>query len=189
MTAPGEPLGSDASPTTDGMSRRRFVVRALAAAGGLIAAALAIPVGAFGTAPGWQSQVPARLISTSVVPTLRSTDWTSVGKVADYEVGVPKYVIVERDVVDGWVQENAPIGVHVVRQDDATAVVFDPHCTHLGCPLAWSDGAGSFVCPCHGGSFDAAGERLAGPPPRAMVRYETKITDGEIYIGTLPEGA
>jgi menaquinol-cytochrome c reductase iron-sulfur subunit len=189
MAATGEPIGSEPVTVTEAMSRRRFVVRALAAVGGLIAAALAIPVAGFGTAPGWQSKVPARLISTSVVPTLRSNDWTSVGKIVDFEIGVPTYLIVDRDVVDGWVQENAPIGVHVVRQDDATALVFDPHCTHLGCPLAWSAGAGSFVCPCHGGSFDAAGQRVSGPPPRPMVQYETKVTDGEIFIGALPEGA
>jgi len=189
MTATGEPRGSEPVIAAEAMSRRRFVVRALAVVGGLIAAAVAIPAAAFGTAPGWQSKVPARIISTSVVPTLRSNDWTSVGKVTDYKVGIPTYVVVQRDVVDGWVQDSAPIGVHVVRRDETTAIVFDPHCTHLGCPLAWSAGAKSFVCPCHGGSFDAAGQRVSGPPPRPMVQYETKVTDGELFIGALPEGA
>lgn len=181
----------DPEPGTEASSltRRRFVVRALAAFGGLMAAALAIPVAGFGGAPGWQSKVPVRLLSTSVVPTLRSTDWTSVGKLADYAVGVPKYVQVERHVIDGWVAENAPVGVHVVRQDDVSAIVFDPHCTHLGCPLAWSEGAAGLVCPCHGGSFNAAGEVLSGPPPRPMIRYETRVTAGELFIGALPEGA
>jgi len=189
MTVPDRTPEPEPGVEAAGLSRRRFVMRALAAIGGLIAAALAIPVAGFGGAPGWQSKVPVRLLSTSVAPTLRSTDWTSMGKLADYEVGVPTYVLVERHVIDGWVAANAPVGVHVVREDDASAIVFDPHCTHLGCPLAWSEGASGFVCPCHGGSFDAAGDVLSGPPPRPMIRYETRITDGELFIGALPAGA
>lgn len=176
-------------PPAQELSRRGFVVRALSVIGGAIAAAIAIPVVGFGSAPGWRARTPVRFLSTSVVPTLRSSAWTSVGKLADFEVGVPRYVKVDRPVVDGWVEANAPVGVHVVRKSDADVTVFDPHCTHLGCPLAWSAGSESFVCPCHGGSFNLAGEVISGPPPRPMIRYETRIQGGEILIGALPEGA
>jgi menaquinol-cytochrome c reductase iron-sulfur subunit len=171
------------------LSRRSFVVKSLAAVGGVTAALVAVPVIGFATAPGWKAGTPVRFLSTSVAPTLRSDTWTSVGKLAEFETGIPRYVQVERHVVDGWVQENAPVGVHVVRRSDTEADVFDPHCTHLGCPLAWSDGAGSFVCPCHGGSFGADGNVKSGPPPRPMVRYETKVENGELFIGALPAGA
>jgi Rieske Fe-S protein len=130
-----------------------------------------------------------RLLSTSIVPTLRSSALTSVGTLADFKVGVPQYVKVERPVVDGWVAENAPIGVHVVRNSDTDVAVFDPHCTHLGCPLAWSTGSKSFACPCHGGSFNSSGDVIAGPPPRPMIRYETRIQDGEVFIGALQDEA
>lgn len=177
------------SPPDEGLTRRRFVVRALAAISGLITAVLGVPVVGFGAAPGWRSKVPVRFLSTSVAPTLRSDTWTTVGKLADFAVDVPQYIQVERLIVDGWVQENAPVGVFVVRQSETEAVVFDPHCTHLGCPLAWSEGAGSFVSPCHGGSFGLDGQVKSGPPPRPMVRYETKVENGALFIGTLPDGA
>lgn len=186
--AAAEPDDASILPTGP-LSRRSFVVKSLAAVGGVSAALVAIPVIGFAAAPGWQSQIPVRFLSTSVAPTLRSDTWTSLGKLADFPVGTPRYVQVERHIVDGWVQENAPIGVHVVRQSDTEAVVYDPHCTHLGCPLAWSEGAGSFVCPCHGGSFGSDGNVKSGPPPRPMVRYETKVVDGELFIGALPAGA
>jgi menaquinol-cytochrome c reductase iron-sulfur subunit len=183
MTDEQEPGGAD-------LSRRRFVVRVMAVLGGAIAAVLAIPVVGFATAPGWQAKTPPKLLSTSVAPTLRSDDWTSVGKVADYEVGVPKYVEIERHVVDGWVTENTPIGIQVVRTTDSDLVVFDPHCTHLGCPLSWSTGAETFVCPCHGGSFKSTGEVVSGPPPRPMIRYQTRTEGDEVFIGTfIAEGA
>lgn len=171
------------------LSRRRFVVRAMGVIGAAVAAALAIPIAGFASASGWRSSLPRPLLSQPVVPTLRSSEWTSVGHLADFEVGVPSYVTVERHVVDGWVEEIAPIGVQVVREGDAAATVFDPHCTHLGCPLSWSTGSRAFVCPCHGGTFDTTGAVVSGPPPRPMIRYETRIENGEVLIGSLQEGA
>ncbi len=186
--APGDavPPGDDAAGP---LSRRSFVLGSLAAVGGVTAALLAVPVIGYATAPGWRASTPVRFLSTSVAPTLQGDTWTKVGALTDFTVGVPKYVLVERHIVDGWVQENAPVGVHVVRKSDIEAVVFDPHCTHLGCPLAWSEGAGSFVCPCHGGSFGMDGIVKSGPPPRPMVQYETKVVDGNLFIGALPAGA
>lgn len=183
-----DPAAGETPDEGPALSRRNFVVRVLGLIGGAIAAVLGIPVVGFASAPGWQAKAPVRLLSTSIVPTLRSSALTSVGKLADFEVGVPRYVKVDRPVVDGWVAENAPVGVHVVRTSEADVAVFDPHCTHLGCPLAWSTGSRSFVCPCHGGSFNSDGEVIAGPPPGPMLRYETRIQDGEVFVGGLQEG-
>jgi menaquinol-cytochrome c reductase iron-sulfur subunit len=188
------PAGADAAPGETpeekaALSRRNFVVRALGVIGGAIVAVLGIPIVGFASAPGWQARSPVRLLSTSIVPTLRSSTLTSVGKLADFEVGVPQYVKVDRPVVDGWVEENAPVGVHVVRTSETDVAAFDPHCTHLGCPLAWSTGSKSFACPCHGGSFNRDGEVIAGPPPRPMIRYETRIQDGEVFVGALQDEA
>lgn len=167
------------------LSRRTFVLRSLAVLGGGIAAVLALPIAGFATAPGWKSRTPIRWLGTSVAPTLRSDDWTSVGRLSDFVVGVPQYLEVERHTVDGWVAETVPIGVHVVRQSEADVSVFDPHCTHLGCPLSWSTGADTFVCPCHGGSFSGSGEVVSGPPPRSMIRYATRIEGDEIFMGEM----
>jgi menaquinol-cytochrome c reductase iron-sulfur subunit len=178
MTAELEPIGSR-------LTRRSFVLRALGVIAAGITAVLGIPVAGFATVPGWKAKTPIRVLSTSVSPTLRSEDWTSVGKLAAFEVGVPSYMLVTRKVVDGWVREDAPVGVHVVRQSETEVVVFDPHCTHLGCPLAWSSGSKAFVCPCHGGSFNAGGEVISGPPPRPMFRYQSRIDGDELVIGPL----
>lgn len=181
--------GADRKNGKGMLSRRHFVVRAMGIVGSVVAAALAIPIAGFASAPAWRSNAARRLLSQPVVPTLRSSEWTSVGRLADFEVGVPTYVTVERHVIDGWVEAAAPIGVEVVREGDAAATVLDPHCTHLGCPLSWSTGSGKFVCPCHGGAFDATGAVVSGPPPRSMIRYETRIENGEVLIGSLQPGA
>ena len=42
-----------------------------------------------------------------------------------------------------------------------------------------------FGCPCHGSQFDTEGNRIAGPAPRALDRYEFSIRDGHLWLGRL----
>jgi menaquinol-cytochrome c reductase iron-sulfur subunit len=172
-------------PGPDDLSRRALFVKALAAIGGVFAAAVAVPVIGFGTAPFWRAKGDLRLISRAVTPALRATGWASAGNLADFTVGEPRLVTLSREVVDGWVKGEDRVACYVVRSGDAAAVAFDHHCTHLGCPLAWSGGAKRFLCPCHGGAFDVTGAVVAGPPPRPMLTYETRVENGEVMIGSL----
>jgi menaquinol-cytochrome c reductase iron-sulfur subunit len=171
------------------LSRRTFFLRALAGVGGAFAAAVAIPVIGFGSAPFWQARAPLRLLSSAVTPALRPSGWTTAGKLDDFTIGEPRFITLTREVVDGWVRGEAEVACYVVRTGPSEAVAFDHHCTHLGCPLAWSDGAKRFLCPCHGGAFDVRGQRVAGPPPRPMMTYATKVEQGEVMVGSLEEGA
>jgi menaquinol-cytochrome c reductase iron-sulfur subunit len=84
--------------------------------------------------------------------------------------------------------------------------VISNRCVHLGCPvqpngpmfdtkeveLHTKSGpvtltptlpAGGFGCPCHGGQYDQEGNRTAGPPVRALNRYEFYIRNGRLYLG------
>jgi menaquinol-cytochrome c reductase iron-sulfur subunit len=157
----------------------------MAVLGGIAAALVAVPAGAFVTAPGWLSTLPKRLLSETVSPALRSDEWSTAGLIDDFDLGIPRYLEVDRLVVDGWVSRVEPVGVYVLREGDAQATVLDPHCTHLGCAVEWSRGAGSYLCPCHGGAFDPEGYPKAGPPPRRMDVYETRVLDGEIQLRAL----
>ncbi len=76
-------------------------------------------------------------------------------------------------------------------------------CVHLGCPVQPNGPiddtaktevngvelrpvlAASFGCPCHGGLYDAEGNRTAGPPVRSLDRYEFSIKDGNLVLGKL----
>ena len=40
-----------------------------------------------------------------------------------------------------------------------------------------------YGCPCHGGAYDVEGNRVAGPPVRALDRYEFSIIDGNLWLG------
>ena len=169
------------------LSRRTFVLRALAGIGGLFAAALAIPAIGFGSAPFWEAKSRFRPLGQAVSPVLRSTGWASAGNLDDFTIGEPRLVIVPREVVDGWVRGTQPVAAFVSRTSQTDVVAFDYHCTHLGCPLSWSDGSKRYLCPCHGGAFDPAGQVVAGPPPRSMLRYQTRVANGQVLIGPLAE--
>ncbi|MFL5946023.1 MAG: ubiquinol-cytochrome c reductase iron-sulfur subunit [Gaiellaceae bacterium] len=85
--------------------------------------------------------------------------------------------------------------------------IISNRCAHLGCPVQPNgpvqedekkqvDGkagqrvtmtptipAGGFGCPCHGGQYDPEGNRTAGPPVRALDRYEYAIVNGRLILG------
>jgi menaquinol-cytochrome c reductase iron-sulfur subunit len=174
-----------AEPEPSRYSRRTFVIALMSVLGAIATAIVALPTAAFVTAPGWLSTLPKRLLSETVSPALRSEEWSSAGAVDDLTIGVPKYLTVDRLIGDGWVERIEPVGVYVLRETDAQAVVMDPHCTHLGCPVKFASGAGGFLCPCHGGSFDEQGYPTGGPPPRRLDVYETKVEDGEVLFREL----
>jgi quinol---cytochrome c reductase iron-sulfur subunit, bacillus type len=83
--------------------------------------------------------------------------------------------------------------------------ILSSRCVHLGCPvqvngLPLDDDATTeqidetevrriptaaavgFGCPCHGGQYDSEGNRTAGPPVRALDRYEFKVKDGRLLL-------
>ena len=180
----GPPGGSDEA--TDA-GRRAFLVRAVAGVAGLIAAILGIPLAGFAAAPGWQASSPVRPLGQAIPPTLRGQGWVSVGMLEDFEVGLPTRVVPVRQTVDAWVSGDAPVAAFVFRRSEAEVIAFDIHCTHLGCPLDYIAGARRFVCPCHGGVYDREGEVVAGPPPRPMTRFATRVENGEVLLGDLED--
>ena len=86
--------------------------------------------------------------------------------------------------------------------------ILSNRCAHLGCPVQpngpvdekpsrlVTDNAGNevlrltpaqpagFGCPCHGGQYDTEGNRTAGPPVRALDRYEYSIKNGRLILGS-----
>ncbi len=80
--------------------------------------------------------------------------------------------------------------------------IISNHCAHLGCPVQpngpldqahekqFADvtliptiSIAGFGCPCHGGQYDTEGNRIAGPPVRALDRYSFSIRGGHLFIG------
>jgi len=69
------------------------------------------------------------------------------------------------------------------RADDFLAL--SQICPHLGCPVRWEPEANRYFCSCHGGSFDAHGRPLAGPPIHAgagLLRYPLLVDKGRLFV-------
>lgn len=147
--------------------RRNFLAGAVAALGSFIAGALAIP--ALG-----------HIISPALRPAERPL--LPVGNVDEFVVGTPKKVEFVYYKRDGWVEERTAGSAWVVRRSESQFAVYDPRCTHLGCPYSWSQEQGQFVCPCHGGFFTLDGQVAAGPPPRPLDAFESRVENGRLFI-------
>jgi thiosulfate dehydrogenase [quinone] large subunit len=58
---------------------------------------------------------------------------------------------------------------------------FSAVCTHAGCTVGLS--GNTFVCPCHGGEYDATtGAVVAGPPPSPLRQYDVRVVDGDVRL-------
>jgi len=83
--------------------------------------------------------------------------------------------------------------------------IISNRCAHVGCPTQPQGLPGDpkkittpsgpvtitpvasvsgFQCPCHGGAYDAEGNRIAGPPVRALDRYQFLIRNGNLVLAT-----
>jgi Rieske Fe-S protein len=101
--------------------------------------------------------------------------WVRAGTTADLkpDVPVPRVIAVSR--TDGWYRERARETVFLVWDGDRTIRALSATCTHLGCQVLWDLQHKRFKCPCHGGVYDAAGNVVEGPPPRALDAIEARI--------------
>ncbi|MFQ5695612.1 MAG: ubiquinol-cytochrome c reductase iron-sulfur subunit [Terriglobia bacterium] len=83
------------------------------------------------------------------------------------------------------------------RAEDFSAL--SSTCPHLGCQVQWEAEKNRHFCPCHNGTFDAAGKGTGGPPAEAglfLSSYNLKVEKGLLYIeapvssltGALQEG-
>jgi cytochrome b6-f complex iron-sulfur subunit len=55
-------------------------------------------------------------------------------------------------------------------------------CTHLGCSVPWDAAQKMFVCPCHASAFDAQGNVLNPPAPRALDLFAVIIENGLVKV-------
>jgi menaquinol-cytochrome c reductase iron-sulfur subunit len=149
--------------------RRSFLAFLLTSVGGLVSAALAIPLLRFATYP---LRAP-----------IGDTSWSDVGKLADF-VSLPGPVARTVDVkrIDGWRSSVVQNGVYVVPTGNGKLKVLSSVCPHLGCAVRWIDNQDKFVCPCHGGTFTDAGGRVSGPPLRGLDELESKVDNGVLKV-------
>ena len=59
-------------------------------------------------------------------------------------------------------------------------------CTHMGCRVRWFPTRDAYICPCHDGTFDAAGHPISGPPTEPLDRLPVVVEGDRVRIGPWP---
>lgn len=139
------------------VTRTKFLTGVALATGGVMTAAILVPVVGF-----------------AVADTVTGEDWrwVDVGPLSDFP--------------DGEVSSLAVSGPDpeadrrvFLRNKEGTLIAIWNRCAHLGCPVKYSPGGDVYSCPCHGGAYDSLGRVTGGPPPRPLDRFDLKIVTPE----------
>jgi menaquinol-cytochrome c reductase iron-sulfur subunit len=164
---------NDLAAASSAPNRRRFLslcTDALVAVMGLL---LAVPIVAYVCAPFRKRQDGSG-----------GTTYIELGAVNDLPVGEWRLLSLEVVRQDGWDKAKQRHAVWVRRGEGShpDVAVLSPICPHLGCPVNWYPDKKEFVCPCHGGTFDANGQHISGPPPRSLDPLPHEIHDGQLLV-------
>ncbi len=153
------------------LKRRRFLGRLSMGLSAAVAAVIGLPVVGF-------------LLSPLVGKSPRV--WRAVGPVSGFRVGETVDVHFEDASPLPWAGVTANTAAWLRRDDASHFTAFTVHCTHLGCPVRWVADAKLFLCPCHGGVYDADGSVSAGPLPRSLPQYPVRVRHGQVEVLTSP---
>ncbi len=154
-------------PEDKQLGRRNFMKVAIAAIGGLIGTAIGLPAIPYIMGPALQKE---------------SDDWIQLGSISKVELNIPTLFKKTIETQTGWISTEEEISVYVLTTNGQDYVVMSNVCTHLACRVRWIPEKDSFFCPCHNGVFAKDGTVVAGPPPRPLDRFESKVEDGVIFI-------
>jgi ubiquinol-cytochrome c reductase iron-sulfur subunit len=191
VTGEREPLGSDAGAVEaveaesapEEVTRRTWLVRLLGAAGGTLAAALAIPSLSLGPSPGRD---------------LFETPWSRGKRL----VGADGRALRPSDLVTGSVTTVFPEGevgsadaqtllvkvepdlIQAVREKADWApdgcIAYSKICTHAGCPVGlYRAESHELLCPCHQSTFDVlrGATPTFGPADRPLPQLGLEVDD------------
>ncbi len=181
-----------AEPETRTFPRNKFLEVSTLGLGGLIGAVVTLPVVGFSIGPAFLDQ---------------GKDDQDVGAVDDFPEGEWRITSFFTDPEAGEVsRRTAYVRNNGMLGDQPSFTVLSNRCVHLGCPVQpngpldedakQEERVGNrlvtripsrpagFGCPCHGGQYDTEGNRTAGPPVRALDRYDFKIRNGRLLLSS-----
>jgi Rieske Fe-S protein len=177
--------------------RSKFLEGATLGLGGVIGGIVTVPVAGFAVLPGFLHQKRHEV---------------DLGPIADFAEGQWYIATFMLDPSEGAVSRRTAFirnngSLKVGDADVPSLTIISNRCAHLGCPVQANGPTGAilgmkdviektkngtitlsptvpagFGCPCHGGQYDTEGNRTAGPPVRALDRYNFEIKNGNVVL-------
>ena len=184
LAVPEEPVEPERYP------RARFLEGATLGVGALIGGLVTLPVLGFMVAPAFVGQ---------------EYDPVDLGPLDNFPQGqflIAKFFSKKGEGTVG--KRTAFVRNNGMVNGSPSFTIISNRCVHMGCPtqpqgppeepkiiktssrpveLTPTQVSG-FSCPCHGGAFDQEGNRTAGPPVRALDRYQYSIREGSLWLDT-----
>jgi menaquinol-cytochrome c reductase iron-sulfur subunit len=170
--------------------RNKFLELTTLGLGGVITGIVSLPIIGFAILPAFTGQ---ELEGIDLGPTdnFPENDWIEVTFLLDPAQGEVS-------------RRTAFVRYNGVFEGQPSYTIISNRCVHLGCPVQASGPReddkretvkteqaeltltpvlpANFSCPCHGGAYDIEGNRIAGPPVRAMDRYKYSIENGRLHL-------
>jgi len=177
--------------------RSRFLEGATLGIGGVIGGLITVPVAGFALLPPFLGQKQHKV---------------DMGPAGDYKEGQWYVATFNLDPSQGDVDRRTAFvrnngSLQQGSKQVPSFTIISNRCAHLGCPVQANGPSGAilglknqtehgangpvtlvpsvpagFGCPCHGGQYDTEGNRTAGPPVRALDRYEYEIDNGRLIL-------
>jgi menaquinol-cytochrome c reductase iron-sulfur subunit len=186
-------VDAEEDPELETYGRGTFLGLTTLGLGGVISGLVALPVAGFAVLPAFVGQ---------------GSDEIDIGPIEDYPEGEFVVATFMSDPEAGEVsRRTAYVRNNGFKDGLPSFTILSNRCVHLGCPvqvnglsledqkqvvrveggpsveLTPTQAASGFGCPCHGGQYDTEGNRTAGPPVRALDRYEFSVRNGRLYLG------
>lgn len=149
------------------ITRRNFLWSLIVGIGAVISAVVGIPLTGFLISPAIRKE---------------QEEWSPIADLTEIPISEPTRVTYTSVKKDAWLQATSKKIVYVVRKSNSDIYVLSTVCTHMGCLVHWDDSKKEFLCPCHGGVYDIEGKVIAGPPPRPLDRFKTKVEGQQLFV-------
>lgn len=185
VTSPPPPPAADEAAT---YPRSTFLSAATLGLGGVISGIITVPVLGFAVLPAFTNQ-KGQDVDLGPLENFPESEFVIATYLEDPEVGE----VTRRTM---FIRNNGQL------EGKPSFTALYSRCAHLGCPVqpngpveddqkkTYGDNvelipvlAVGFGCPCHGGQYDTEGNRVAGPPVRALDRAEFSIRNGNLWLG------
>jgi Rieske Fe-S protein len=185
------------------VTRSYFLEGATIGLGAVIGGLITVPVAGFAVLPSFLGQKEHK-VDLGPLERFPTSQWFIATFMTDPVQG-------EVSRRTAFVRNNGPVSVTDPNtkktSQQPSFTIISNRCAHLGCPVQANGPSGAILgkptefehtvngkirliptvpagygCPCHGGQYDTEGNRTAGPPVRALDRYDFEIDNGHLIL-------
>jgi Rieske Fe-S protein len=182
------------------VTRSVFLEGATLGLGAVIGGLIVVPVAGFAALPSYLGQEEHK-VDLGPISNFPLNAWFIATFILDVEQG-------EVSRATAFVRNNGNVTDPETKQQVPSFTIISNHCVHLGCPVQANGPTGfkftgvkpfkehtangpaefqsvipaGYGCPCHGGQYDPEGNRIAGPPVRALDRYGFEVVHNRLVL-------